>query len=153
MVPSQGINENKHKLWIPFSKSRDVKTAYYDCASVMCNFYNHIVAILCKTEYANQKVLTSPTCTVELCSWSTSTKELKSMNIRDMNIQEHNQENENKQHTINSTQKIVLDLRLEFDRNKNKTVAQKEQFLARIRDKLPKAVLKISVTPPSSHDA
>ena len=70
-----------------------------------------------------------------------------------MNIQEHNQENENKQHTINSIQKIVLDLRLEFDRNKNKTVAQKEQFLARIRDKLPEAVLKISVTPPSSHDA
>ena len=51
--------------------------------------------------------------------------------------------------TINSTQKRVFGPRLELDRNV--TVTRKEQFLGRIRDKLPEAVYNISVTPPSSH--
>ena len=117
MVPSQQINENKHRLWIIFRKNRDVKTTHCYGTAVMCNWCNHVIATLWKVEFANQKGLTSITCTEELCFWNTSTKELKSMNISDTNIWEHNQENENEQHTLNSTQKRVFDSRLEFDTN------------------------------------
>ena len=65
VVPSQRINESKHKLWILFDHTGDIKTAYYSCAAGTSSCCNHIVAPLYKIEFGNREGFTDASCTEE----------------------------------------------------------------------------------------
>ena len=130
VVPSQRINESKHKLWILFDHTGDIKTAYCSCTAGTSSCCNHIVAALYKIEFANREGFTDPSCTEELCGWNKSLKEIKPMKIKDMDIQEHNREKEKKQYVINNNVKKYFDPRVESDRDV--TDQQKCNFLLKI---------------------
>ena len=70
VTPSQRINDKKHSLWILFNEASDIVISFCTCTAGFSSFCNHVVAALYKIEYANEKGLTNPTCTEQLCSWN-----------------------------------------------------------------------------------
>ena len=147
---SQLINESKHKLWVLFDHTGDIKTAYCSCTGGVSSCCNHIVAAVYKIEFANREGFTDPSCTEELGGWNKSLKEIKPMKIKDMDIQEHNCEKENKQYEINNNVKKYFDRRIESGRDVTKE--QICNFLLKILDVAPNAVLNISFMPTACYD-
>ena len=68
VTPSQRINDKKHSLWILFNEASDIVISFCTCTAGFSSCCNHVVAALYKIEYANEKGLTNPTCTEQLCS-------------------------------------------------------------------------------------
>ena len=56
VMPSQRPNDDKHLLWILFDESGNIITSYCSFSTGMSQCCNHIVAALCKIEFANEKV-------------------------------------------------------------------------------------------------
>ena len=96
VTPSQRINDKKHSLWILFNEASDIVISFYTCTAGFSSCCNHVVAALYKIEYANEKGLTNPTCTEQLCSWNSSSKEITPRKVKHVNITQHNQQNQNK---------------------------------------------------------
>ena len=74
---SQSIHENKD-LWIVFRKkpktNTDILSAWCSCMAGAYNAWNHVLATLFKTEYANDEGWCSQSCTKNACQWNQSTK-------------------------------------------------------------------------------
>lgn len=103
VIPSQRINNDQHKLWILFSGNNDIISLYCSCTAGFGYCCNHVVAVLYKKEYANEKGLTTPSCTDTLCSWNSSSKEIQPMKVKDMEIVNHNQEKQCKSRVDNES--------------------------------------------------
>ena len=113
VVPSQRINNEKHCVWILCSSNGDIITGYCSCTVGLCQCCNHVVAVLYKIEFANEKGLTDPTCTEQVCAWNCSSKEIGPIKIKDMNIREHNKNSSEPNYFINNLDKRNFDPRLE----------------------------------------
>ena len=150
VVPSQQINESKHKLCVLFDHTGDIKSAYCSCTAGTSSCCNHTGTALYKIEFANWKGFTDPSCTEELCGWNKNLKEIKPMKIKDMDIQKHDHEKENKQYVITNNVKKYFDPRAESDWDI--TNDQKCNFLLKIRDVALNAALNISFMPPACYD-
>ena len=86
VTPSQRINGKKHSLWVSFNEASDIVTSFCTCTAGFSSCCKHVVAAVYKVEYANEKGLTNPTCTKQLCSWNSSSKEITPGKVKDMVI-------------------------------------------------------------------
>lgn len=151
VTPSQRIREKQHQLWILFNSDGSIVTAFCTCTAGQSKFCNHIAAVLYKIEFANQRGLNSPACTDESCVWNASAKEIGPMKVKDMNIVEHNRSKRKEQTKfLNYKEKLEYDPRPEsmrevLDEDKN-------AFLAKVREIVPKATINTAFTPPTDSD-
>ena len=149
VIPSQRINEKKHSLWILFIEAPDTVSSFCTCTRGFSFCCNHVVTALYKIEYANEKGLTNPTCTEQLCSWNSSLKEITPRKIKDMVISKRNQQNQNKKKRVNYKEK--------YDpRTENQRIASeidKVLFLDNVKKYLPKAVISCCYLSPLHEDA
>ena len=147
VTPSQRINEDKHKLWILFSADHNIITAHCTCTAGFSQCCNHIAAVLYKIEYANEKGITDPACTEQLCNWNTAAKSVTPMKVKHMEIIEHNKSKDKVQKKFLTYQeKREFDPRSESNREVSEEA--KCSFLAKARVTVPKASLNILFTPP-----
>ena len=109
------------------------------------------MSALYKIEYTIEKGLTNPSCTEQLCSWNSSSKEIIARKVKDMVITEHNQQNQNKKKCVNYKEKYDFDPRPENQRNVSES--DKVLFIGNVRKHLHKAVINCCYFPPLREDA
>lgn len=151
VTPSQRIREEPHKVWIICKSPGEILGAYCSCTAGYSQCCNHVIALLYKVEFANQKGFTDPSCTDKACVWNnTSKKDIQPMKLKDMVFQSHKVVKENPSYAINSKEKQNFDPRPESLRVV--TEESKQKFLASLRNINPDAVIHISYAPPTSDD-
>ena len=146
VTPSQRLNGKKHSLWVSFNEASDIVTSFCTCTAGFSSCCKHVVAAVYKVEYANEKGLTNPTCTKQLCSWNSSSKEITPGKVKDMVITEHNQQNQNKMNCVNCKEKCDFDPRPKNQHN----VSESDKFLF---IDFPKAVISCCYLHPLHEDA
>lgn len=149
VIPSQRLNDERHNLWIVFDATGRVVAASCSCVAGLCQCCNHVVAVLYKISYANEKGLTDPACTEIACAWNSSAKRPEPFKIKDMTFIKHVAD---KPSTIsrNSEIKHSFDPRPEPDREIS--ADDRTLFLDEVKRVLPNAVLNISHAPSPSDD-
>ena len=145
VTPSQRISERKHSLWILFNEASDIVTSFCTCTAGFSSCCNYVVAALYKIEYANEKGLTNSTCTEQLRSWNSSSKEITPRKVKDMVITEHNQQNQNKKKRVNYKEKYDFDPRPENQHNVSES--DKVLFIGNVGKHLPKHLLVVISLP------
>lgn len=150
VTPSQRVREQPHKTWVVCNSSGDVLCAYCSCTAGYSKCCNHVVAVLYKVEYANEKGYTSPSCTDQACAWNKSTKDIEPRKVKDMNFESHKRGNPTPKFSINGNVKRNFDPRPSI--HKDISDMQKEQFLQSVRQLVPDAVINISYKPPVEED-
>ena len=63
VTPSQQVRDEHKSVWILCDKTGKILSGYCSCTAGLSNCCNHLIAILCKVEYANTHKLTNPACT------------------------------------------------------------------------------------------
>ena len=92
LTSSHRLSNDIRQLWIVFKSDRSVITGFCTYTVEHSSCYNHIDAVLCKLNYANEKEYTNPACTDEICNWNSPSKEIHRIKAKDMDILQHNQE-------------------------------------------------------------
>lgn len=151
VTPSQRIREQPHQLWILCKTSGEIVCSYCSCTAGLSTCCNHVIAALYKVEFANIKGVNDPACTEKACAWNNSgKKDVQPKKIKEMVIREHNRTHPDQKYDINSTDRRNFDPRPLI--NRTITNEEKENFLKNMRDKLPTAVINITVVPAPDQD-
>ena len=63
VTPSQSVRSLPHKVWIVCKPDGEILCGYCSCTAGYSKCCNHVIAVLYKVEFANEKGLTDPACT------------------------------------------------------------------------------------------
>jgi hypothetical protein len=89
--PSQSIRNEAHDVWIALNKRREIVVSLCRCIAGLAQTCNHVIAVLCKVEYAINMGYNDPVCTYIPCGWNTSTtKNVQPCRLSNLNLRKDN---------------------------------------------------------------
>ena len=86
VTASQRVREPPHKVLVVCKPSGEVLCGYCNCTAGYSKCCNHVIALLYKIEFANQKGYTDPACTDQACVWNKASRDIQPRKIKDMDI-------------------------------------------------------------------
>jgi len=151
VTPSTKVREQPHKVWVVCKPTGEILGGYCGCTAGYSKCCNHIIAVLYKVDFANQKGYSNPSCTEVACYWNeTSRKDVKPQKVKEMNFKIHKLKLSSASFPLNNSIKQDFDprplaMRVLSDEGK-------ESFLNAVRRTLPAAVINIGYSPPAEED-
>lgn len=149
VTPSMRVSDKPWELWILFSKLTGVVSAYCPCTAGFSNCCNHVIAVLYKVQFGNERGYTSPTCTEVPCTFNDKRKkQIKPMKVKYMDLVKHNVLKQTPGHPLLSTEKENYDPRSP----KLQPTQTTKSFFNKLENVLPNAVVLLTVPPPENSD-
>lgn len=142
--------ESLHTVWIICKPSGEVLCGYCSCTAGYSKCCNHIIAVIYKVKFANQKGYTDPACTDQPCVWNKSSRDIQSRKIKNMDIQAHKRQNPPPKFSVNNCMWQDFDPRPASHHDISE--GDKWAFLSSVHQHVPEAVLNISFSPPVEED-
>lgn len=152
VTPSMKVSDKPWKLWILCSKSTGVIiSAYCQCTAGMSNCCNHVIAVLYKVQFANDKGYTSPTCTEVPCAFNDRRhKKIVPMKVKNMDFTKHDVLRPSPSHSILSPDKENYDPRI--PKLQQQSTQVKTSFFSKVDEIVPEAVVLLTVPPTENSD-
>lgn len=151
VTPSMKLSDKPWEQWILCSKYSGVVSAYCQCTAGFSNCCSHVIAVLYKVQFANDKGYTSPTCTEVPCAFNDrKNKKITPMKVKNMNLTKHDVLRPTPSHSLLSPEKENYDPRI--PKLRQQSTQRIQAFFTKLEEVSPEAVVLLTVPPPESSD-